>query len=86
MHDGCPKTPHCPTCPKLQASKRHSAVWESKANNLQLTVNTLGQTPAYVRARQKHEQELRHAEKVINTLKEEGFWDGRIHNSETSEN
>lgn len=39
--------------------------------------------PAYARARQKHEQELRHAEKVIKTIKEEGFWDGRIHNSKT---
>lgn len=41
--------------------------------------------PAYARARQKHEQELRHAEKVIKTIKEEGFWDGRIHNSKTNQ-
>jgi hypothetical protein len=85
MHDGCPKTPHCPTCPKLQASTRHLPIWESKANNLLITVEALRSNPAYERARQKHEQELAHAEKVIKTIKEEGFWDGRIHNSETNE-
>lgn len=73
MHDGCPKTPHCPTCPKLQASTRHLPVWESKANNLLITVEALRSNPAYERARQKHEQELAHAEKVIKTIKEEGF-------------
>ena len=34
----------------------------------------------------KAEQELQHAEKVIKTIKEEGFWDGRIHNNKTNEN
>ena len=29
---------------------------------------------------------MAHAEKVIKTIKEEGFWDGRIHNSKTHEN
>ncbi len=84
MHDGCPDSPHCPTCPKLRASKRHLPVWENKATNLLITVEALRANPAYARARQKHEQELAHAEKVIKTINEEGFWDGRIHNSKTS--
>ncbi|MGH2480228.1 MAG: tyrosine-type recombinase/integrase, partial [Ktedonobacteraceae bacterium] len=86
MHDGCPDSPHCPTCPKLRANKRHLPVWESKATNLLITVEALRVNPAYARARQKHEQELQHAEKVIKTIKEEGFWDGRIHNNKTNEN
>jgi type VI protein secretion system component VasF len=86
MHDGCPDSPHCPTCPKLRANKRHLPVWESKATHLLITVEALRANPAYARARQKHEQALAHAEKVIKTIKEEGFWDGRIHNSKTHEN
>ena len=86
MHDGCPDSPHCPTCPKLRANKRHLPVWENKARNLLITVEALRANPAYARARQKHEQELQHAEKVIKTIKEEGFWDGRIHNSKTNTN
>ena len=85
MHDGCPDSPHCPTCPKLHANKRHLPVWENKATNLLITVEALRANPAYTRARQKHEQELVHAEKVIKTIKEEGFWDGRIHNSQTNQ-
>ncbi len=81
MLDPCPTPPHCPTCPKLRANKRHLPVWENKAKNLLITVEALRANPAYARARQKHEQELQHAEKVIKTIKEEGFWDGRIHNS-----
>jgi integrase len=86
MHDGCPDSPHCPTCPKLRANKRHLSVWENKATNLLITVEALRANPAYARARQKHEQELAHAEKVIKTIKEEGFWDGRIHNNKANEN
>jgi integrase len=85
MHDGCPDSPHCPTCPKLRATKRHLPVWEHKAQNLLITVEALRANPAYARARQKHEQELRHAEKVITTIKEEGFWDGRLHNGKANE-
>ncbi len=85
MHDGCPDSPHCPTCPKLRANRRHLPVWENKATNLLITVEALRANPAYARARQKHEQELAHAEKVIRTIKEEGFWDGRIHHSKTHE-
>ena len=54
------------------------------AKNWLITVEALRSNPAYARARQKHEQELKHAEKVITTIKEEGFWDGRIHNSQTN--
>jgi integrase len=86
MHDGCPDSPHCPTCPKLRANKRHLPVWENKATNLLITVEALRANPAYARARQKHEQELAHAEKVIKTINEEGFWDGRIHNSKANTN
>jgi len=85
MHDGCPDSPHCPTCPKLRANQRHLPVWENKATNLLITVEALRANPAYARARQKHEQELAHAEKVIKIIKEEGFWDGRIHNNKTHE-
>jgi len=85
MLDPCPTPPHCPTCPKLRANKRHLPVWENKATNLLITVEALQANPAYARARQKHEQELAHAEKVITTIKEEGFWDGRIHNNHTNE-
>jgi hypothetical protein len=70
MHDGCPDSPHCPTCPKLRANKRHLPVWENKATNLLITVEALRANPAYARARQKHEQELAHAEKVIKTINE----------------
>jgi integrase len=85
MHDGCPESPHCPTCPKLRANKRHLPVWENKATNLLITVEALRANPTYARARQKHEQELAHAEKVIKTINEEGFWDGRIHNNKANE-
>jgi hypothetical protein len=81
MLDPCPTPPHCPTCPQLRANKRHLPVWENKAQNLLITVEALRANPAYARARQKHEQEMQHAEKVIKTIQEEGFWDGRIHNS-----
>jgi integrase len=81
MHDPCPDVPHCPTCPKLRATKQHLLVWENKAKHLCLTVEALRANPLYDRARQKHEQELEHAEKVIETIKREGFWDGRIHNN-----
>jgi Phage integrase family len=81
MLDPRPTPPHCPTCPKLRANKRHLPVWENKAKNLLITVEALRANPAYARARQKHELELQHTEKVIKTIQEEGFWDGRIHNS-----
>ncbi len=80
MLDPCPTPPHCPTCPKLRASRQHLPVWESKAKNLLITVESLRDNPVYERARLRHEQELRHTEKVITTIKGEGFWDGRIHN------
>ncbi|HET8852596.1 MAG TPA: tyrosine-type recombinase/integrase, partial [Ktedonobacteraceae bacterium] len=31
MLDPCPTPPHCPTCPKLRASKQHLPTWENKA-------------------------------------------------------
>jgi hypothetical protein len=80
MLDPCPTPPHCPTCPKLRASKQHLPNWENKAKNLLITVEALRDNPVYVRARLRHEQELAHAERVIATIKEEGFWDGRLHN------
>jgi hypothetical protein len=79
MHDPCPTPPHCPTCPKLRASKRHLPCWENKATNLVITIETLRANPVYARACQQHEQELQQAQKVIETIKQEGFWDGRIH-------
>jgi integrase len=80
MLDPCPTPPHCPTCPKLRASKQHLPTWESKAKNLLITVEALRDNPVYERAKLRHEQELQHAEKVIATIKEEGFWDGHFHN------
>jgi hypothetical protein len=47
MHDGCPDSPHYPTCPKLRANKRHLPVWENKATNLLITVEALRANPAY---------------------------------------
>lgn len=79
MLDPCPKVPHCPTCPKLRATKQHLPAWENKVKNLRLTVEALRANPLYDRARQKHEQELHHAEEVVETIKWEGFWDGCIH-------
>ena len=80
MLDPCPTPPHCPSCPKLRASKQHLPTWENKAKNLLITVEALRDNPVYARAKLRHEQELQHAEKVITTIKEEGFWDGRFHN------
>jgi hypothetical protein len=34
MHDGCPDSPHCPTCPKLRANKRHLAEWREQGQEL----------------------------------------------------
>lgn len=81
MLDPCPTPPHCPTCPKLRASKQHVPTWENKAKNLFITVEALRDNPVYARAKLRHEQELQHAERVITTINEEGFWDGRLHNS-----
>jgi hypothetical protein len=81
MLDPCPTPPHCPTCPKLRASKQHLPTWEHKAKNLLITVEALRDNPVYARAKLRHEQELAHAEKVIATIKREGFWDGRLHNN-----
>lgn len=79
--EACPNPPFCPTCPKLRASTRHLAAWENKATSLTITVEALRANPAYARARQKHEQELQHTQRVIETIKQEGFWDGHLHNS-----
>ena len=81
MQEPCPNPPFCPTCPKLRVSKRHLASWENKAANLIITVEALQANPAYARARQRHEQELQHTQKVIETIKQEGFWDGHLHTS-----
>lgn len=80
MLDPCPTPPHCPTCTHLRASKCHLPVWENKARNLLITVEVLRSNPRFARAQQKHEQELVHTEKVIETIKQEGFWNGAIHN------
>jgi hypothetical protein len=73
-----------PPAVSMTESHTHSLripwVWESKAKNLLITVESLRDNPVYERARLRHEQELQHAEKVITTIKGEGFWDGRIHN------
>ena len=81
MLDPCPTPPHCPTCSKLRASKQHLPTWENKAKNLLITVEALRDNPVYARAKLRHEQELQHTGRVITTIKEEGFWDGHIHNS-----
>jgi integrase len=81
MLDPCPTPPHCPTCPKLRATRRHLPVWETKVTHLLITVESLRDNPLYARARQKHEQELAHASRVVTTIQQEGVWDGRIHNT-----
>lgn len=81
MLDACPTPPHCPTCRQLRASRRHLPVWENKAKNLLITVEALRSNPRFARAQRKHEQELQHAEKVIKTIEQEGFWNGDLHSS-----
>ena len=80
MQDPCPNPPHCPTCTHLRVSKCHLPAWENRARNLLITVEALRSNPRFSRAQQKHEQELVHTEKVIETIKEEGYWNGEIHN------
>jgi integrase len=84
MLDPCPTPPHCPTCPKLRVSKRHLPVWENKAKNLLITVEVLRSNPKFARAQKKHEQELQHAERVIETIKQEGVWNGEFYHSSTN--
>ncbi len=81
MLDPCPTPPVCGTCAKLHADKRHLPTWERKVDHLRLTVEALRANPVFARALQKHEQELRHAEYVVETITQEGYWDGRIHNT-----
>jgi len=83
--DPCPTVPHCPTCPKLAASRRHLPFWHSRLTHLQMTVDALGDDPLWQRARDKHRQELEQSEKVVAIIEREGVYDGRVHLAETLE-
>jgi len=83
--DPCPTVPHCPTCPKLAASRRHLPFWHSRLKHLQMTVDALGDDPLWQRARDKHRQELEQSEKVVAIIEREGVYDGRVHLAETLE-
>ncbi len=82
MHDACPTAPYCPPCPKLHAAKRHLSFWDNQVLQLRRTCAALQGNPAYARALAKHEQELRQAERIAATIQGQGYWDGRIHNTE----
>jgi hypothetical protein len=80
----CPVPPPLPVT--LSEAEQVELATENAARHDWIAVEALRANPAYARARQKHEQELAHAEKVIRTIKEEGFWDGRIHHNKANEN
>lgn len=49
--------------------------------DIQLSVEALKDNPKFSRSLQRHEKELEHAKHIVKTIKEVGFFDGRIHNA-----
>ena len=81
----CTVNGQCSTkCPKLRAGIQHLPNWENRVGCLQKTIEALKGNSGYEWHCQQHEQELRQIEKVIITIQKEGFWDGRLHNTERS--
>lgn len=79
----CVTSSQCSTsCTKLRAGKQHLSAWESRITGLQATIETLKDCPGYEWHCQQHQRELRQIEKIITTIQTEGFWDGRMHNTE----
>jgi len=81
MLDPCPDIPKCSMCTKFKAFKHHLPYWERMVTNIQLSVEALKDNPKFSRSLQRHEKELEHAKHIANTIKEVGFFDGRIHNA-----
>lgn len=81
MLDPCPDIPKCSMCTKFKAFKHHLPYWERMVTNIQLSVEALKDNPKFSRSLQRHEQELEHAKHIVKTIKEVGFFDGRIHNA-----
>lgn len=54
---------------------------ERMVTNIQLSVEALKDNPKFSRSLQRHEKELEHAKHIVKTIKEVGFFDGRIHNA-----
>lgn len=81
MLDPCPDIPKCSACTKFKAFKHHLPYWERMVTNIQLTIEALKDNPKYSRSLQRHEKELEHAKHIVKTIKEVGFFGGRIHNA-----
>jgi len=81
MLDPCPDIPKCSTCTKFKAFKHHLPYWERMVANIQLSVEALKDNPKFSRSLQRHEKELEHAKHIVKTIREVGFFDGRIHNA-----
>jgi hypothetical protein len=81
--DPCPDVPKCSACTKFTAGKQHLPYWERMVTNIQLTVEALKDSPTFKRSLRKHETELKHAENIVETIREVGIFDGRIHNAKT---
>lgn len=74
---------HCSTtCTKMRADRQHLSAWQARRAQLEKTAAALQGFPGYTWNLQQHERELKQAEKVIATIQAEGFWDGRVHNTE----
>jgi hypothetical protein len=81
MLDPCPDDLRpCYQCSKFKAFKRHLPYWENKAAHLEITIELLKEKPIYARALQRHERDLKEVKKIRDTIREVGFYDGRIHN------
>ena len=81
MVDPCPTPPVCGFCSKLRVEKRHVPLWETALQNHQRTLEILAQNPEkHDRAIQRHQPYLRKAQQIVETVRREGFYDGRIHN------
>lgn len=78
-------SPCSTSCPKLRVSQQHLRVWKQRRLDLQMTLAALQGFPGYEWSCQQHERELQQTDKVITTIQQEGFWDGRIHNAASYE-
>jgi len=81
MLDPCPTPPVCGFCSKLCVEKRHLPLWETALENHQRTMELLLQNPtSNDRAIQRHSPYLEKAKQIVETIRREGRYDGRIHN------
>jgi integrase len=81
MLDPCPTPPVCGFCSKLCVEKRHLPVWETALENHLWTKEILAQnSTANAKALERHTPYLEKARHIVETVRREGFYDGRIHN------